>query len=68
MTKPQALPFLLPFAAWFWAQGGWRELARAAAIGLGVIVVLWLPFAAAGGPGDYLRNLAVYQNDIFSIL
>jgi Gpi18-like mannosyltransferase len=68
MTKPQALPFLLPFAAWFWAQGGWRELGRTAAIGLGVIVVLWLPFAAAGGPGDYLHNLAVYQNDIFSIL
>ena len=21
MTKPQALPFLLPFAAWFWATG-----------------------------------------------
>ena len=68
MTKPQALPFLLPFAAWFWAQGGWRELARAAAIGLGVIVIVWLPFAAAGGPGDYLPTLAVYQNDIFSIL
>ena len=26
MTKPQALPFILPFAAWFWATGGWREL------------------------------------------
>ena len=24
MTKPQALPFILPFAAWFWAHGGWR--------------------------------------------
>src|SRR4029079_2070041 len=68
MTKPQALPFLLPFSAWLWAAGGWRELARTAAIGLGVIVVLWLPFAAAGGPGDYLHNLAVYQNDIFGIL
>ena len=22
MTKPQALPFLVPFAAWFWATGG----------------------------------------------
>ncbi len=22
MTKPQALPFILPFAAWFWAHGG----------------------------------------------
>jgi hypothetical protein len=68
MTKPQALPFLLPFAAWFWASGGWREIARTAAIGIAVIVVLWLPFAAAGGPGDYLSNLAVYQNDIFHIL
>ena len=34
MTKPQALPFLVPFAAWFWARGGWRGFARAAAIGL----------------------------------
>ena len=30
MTKPQVLPFLLPFAAWFWATGGWRGLLRAA--------------------------------------
>ena len=22
MTKPQAIPFLVPFAAWFWATGG----------------------------------------------
>ncbi len=28
MTKPQALPFILPFAAWFWATGGWREVVR----------------------------------------
>jgi Gpi18-like mannosyltransferase len=68
MTKPQALPFLLPFAAWFWVHGGWREIVRTSAIGLAVIVVVWLPFAAAGGPADYLRNLAVYQNEIFHIL
>ena len=68
MTKPQALPFLLPFAAWFWTHGGWREIARTAAIGLAVIVVVWLPFVAAGGPADYLSNLAVYQNEIFPIL
>jgi Gpi18-like mannosyltransferase len=68
MTKPQALPFLLPFAAWFWTHGGWREIARTAAIGLAVIVVVWLPFVAAGGPGDYLHNLADYQNEIFPIL
>ena len=24
MTKPQALPFLVPFGAWFLATQGWR--------------------------------------------
>ncbi len=68
MTKPQALPFLVPFAAWFWATGGLRGFVRAALIGAAVIVVLWLPFIPAGGPADYLRNLAEYQGDIFNIL
>jgi hypothetical protein len=68
MTKPQALPFVLPFAAWFWAHGGLREIARTAVIGLVVAVVLWLPFIPAGGPFDYLRNLAEYQNEIFPYL
>ncbi len=68
MTKPQALPFILPFAAWFWAHGGIREIARTAVIGLAVIVVLWLPFIPAGGPLNYLHNLAEYQNSIFPYL
>jgi Gpi18-like mannosyltransferase len=68
MTKPQVLPFLVPFAAWFWATGGWRGFLRAALIGLAVIVLLWLPFIPAGGPGNYLANLAEYQGDIFNIL
>ena len=68
MTKPQALPFVLPFAAWFWTHGGWRQILGAAAIGLAVIVVLWLPFLAAGGPLHYLQNLAEYQNSIFPYL
>ena len=68
MTKPQAVPFLIPFAAWFWATGGWREVAKGAAIGLAVIVVLWLPFLAEGGPANYLGNLATYQNEIFNVL
>ncbi len=25
LTKPQAIAFIIPFAAWFWATGGWRE-------------------------------------------
>ena len=68
MTKPQALPFAVPFAAWFLATQGWRGTARAALIGAGVIVVAWLPFIAAGGPLKYLDNLGAYQNDIFSVL
>lgn len=68
MTKPQALPMLIPFAAWFWATGGWRGFVRASAIGAAVIVVLWLPFLAAGGPADYLRNVAAYQGDEYAVL
>lgn len=68
MTKPQALPLLVPFAAWFWATGGWRELVRAGAIGAIAIAGLWLPFVADGGPGSYLRNVGQYQGDIFNVL
>jgi len=68
LTKPQALVLLPPFAAWFWATGGWRGLARAAAIGGGVILLLWLPFVPAGGPLNYLRNIGEYQGEIFNVL
>ena len=74
-TKPQAIPFVVPFAAWFWATGYARdrvrgaalELAKAAAVGLVVFVVIWLPFLP-GGPFDYLANIRVYQDEIFPIL
>ncbi len=68
MTKPQALLFVVPFAAWFWAIGGWRGAVRAGAIGAGVVAILWLPFVAAGGPANYLHNVGTYQADIFNIL
>jgi hypothetical protein len=76
MTKPQALPLVLPFAAWFWAtgysraglRGGVLELARTGLVGLATSVVLWLPFLPAGGPSAYLGNLGVYQNEIFNVL
>jgi hypothetical protein len=68
MTKPQALPFVVPFAAWFLAREGWRGVARAAAVGVGVIALLWLPFVPAGGIQGYARNLAEYQGDIFAVL
>jgi Gpi18-like mannosyltransferase len=68
MTKPQAIPFLLPFAAWFWARGGVREVLRAAAIGLVVIVVLWIPFIPAGGPAYYVSSVGQYSSGVFAIL
>jgi len=68
MTKPQALPFVLPFAAWFWARGGLRGLVVAGAIGLATIALLWLPFLAADGPRHYLQNLVHYNQEIFPIM
>jgi Gpi18-like mannosyltransferase len=68
MTKPQALPFLVPFGPWFLARDGWRGAARAAAVGAATIVVIWLPFIGAGGVQGYARNLGTYQGDIFAIL
>jgi Gpi18-like mannosyltransferase len=68
MTKPQALPFVAPFAAWALATLGWRETARLVLIGLGVVAVVWLPFVPFGGPAGYLRSLEAHQNDIFAVL
>jgi hypothetical protein len=83
MTKPQAIPFIIPFAAWFWAtgygrvggdgapggvRGGALELVRTGLIGLGVIVLVWLPFIPEGGPLGYLGNLGFYQSEIFNVL
>lgn len=68
LTKPQAVVLLVPFAAWFWATGGWRGLLRATAVGAGVAVVLWIPFVASGGPLNYLRNLGEYQGEVFNVL
>ena len=67
MTKPQALPLIIPFAAWFLATGGCRGAVRAATIGLATIALLWIPFLAAGGPTNYLGNLADYSS-LFSVL
>jgi hypothetical protein len=68
MTKPQALPFLVPFGAWFLARDGWRGAAKAALVGAALVAALWLPFLAAGGVQGYARNLGEYQGDLFAIL
>ncbi|MDQ2966376.1 MAG: hypothetical protein M3R57_11060 [Chloroflexota bacterium] len=68
MTKPQALPLLVPFAAWYLGRFGYRETFRYAIVGAAVIALLWLPFLPAGGPSAYLRNLSEYQDEIFAVL
>jgi Gpi18-like mannosyltransferase len=68
VTKPQALPLIVPFAAWFWARSGVRGVATAGLVGLVVALTAWLPFLAAGGPFKYLDNLGAYQNDVFNVL
>ena len=74
MTKPQVLPLLVPFGAFVLARVGWRSRASVtrlvglAAIGLGTIVILWLPFVASGGPGKYLEGVVMYQDDRYSVL
>jgi Gpi18-like mannosyltransferase len=68
MTKPQALPLLVPFGAWFLARGGIRGAVLAALVGAGVIVLVWLPFVAADGVAGYARNLGDYQGERFAIL
>jgi hypothetical protein len=67
-TKPQALPFLLPFAAWILARFGWRGAARAAVGGAVAIAVAWLPFLPAGGHLAYLRNIESYQDGVFAVM
>jgi len=61
MTKPQALPLAIPFAAFYLCRQGLAGSARAALIGLGTVVALWAPFVAANGPANYLRSLGDYS-------
>jgi hypothetical protein len=68
LTKPQAVPLVLPFLAWFFARGGLGGLLRAGLAGGAVAFVLWLPFLAAGGPLRYITGVGAYQDDVFSVL
>ena len=68
MTKPQALPFLVPFAAWFLARGGVRGAVLAGIVGAAVVALLWLPFVADGGVAGYARSLNEHQGETFAIL
>jgi dolichyl-phosphate-mannose-protein mannosyltransferase len=67
MTKPQAVFFVVPIAAWLVGASGWRSTARFGVIALATVAVLWLPFLSAGGVQGYLGNLDAYGNQTFSI-
>ena len=69
MTKPQALPFIVPFAAWFLGSQGWRGTLKAAIVGRGRGAArLGAVHRRPNGPLNYLGNLRTYQEDIFSVL
>lgn len=60
MTKPQALPLVVPFAAFYLRRFGLAGSVRAGLVAAGTAAVLWLPFLGAGGIGRYAENLADY--------
>jgi hypothetical protein len=68
MAKPQALPFLVPFAAYALGRYGWRRAAVFGIVTGAVAAATWLPFLADGGPSRYLGNVGRYQGEIFAFL
>jgi hypothetical protein len=68
MTKPQALPLMVPLVAWFIATSGWRGSVRAGLVGGLTILVLWLPFLPSGGPASYLENLRHYADQEYGVI
>ena len=68
MTKPQALVFLVPFAAYALGRYGLRRGTAIGAVTTATVVIAWLPFLADGGPAKYAANLAYYQDGMFAVL
>ena len=68
MTKPQALPFLVPFAAYAIGRYGWRRSILLGTVTALTVAATWLPFVADNGPARYVGNLDQYQNGIFAVL
>ena len=67
-TKPQALPFVVPLAAFAVARLGPRRAAVPVATTVVTFVALWVPFLAQGGPAAYLRTIGGAQNADFAVL
>ncbi len=67
MTKPQALPLAIPFAAYYLGRFGFRGSVRPALAAVLTVVVLWAPFVASGGLVRYIENLGFYT-DLFAVI
>ena len=67
-TKPQALPMIVPFAAYALACLGPRRALVPAAITVGALLVAWLPFIPNGGPAAYLATIGSLQDSDFAVL
>lgn len=67
-TKPQALPFVVPLAAFAVVRLGPRRAFVPIATAVVTLVVLWVPFLAEGGPAAYLRTIGSLQEADFAVL
>ena len=67
MAKPQALPFLVPFAGWVLAVHGWTGALRASTAFAVTCLALWLPFLGDNGPSVYVENVQEWQNGVLGV-
>jgi Gpi18-like mannosyltransferase len=67
-TKPQAVPWVVPFGAYALARLGPRRALVPAAATAGTLLLLWLPFIPAGGPAAYLQTVVGVQDETYAVL
>lgn len=60
MTKPQALPLAVPFAAYYLGRAGLVVSIRSGLIAGATALIVWIPFLAWNGPAHYLTALEGY--------
>jgi Gpi18-like mannosyltransferase len=67
-TKPQAVPWVVPFGAYALARLGPRRALVPAAATAGTLLLLWLPFIPAGGPAAYQQTVVGVQDETYAVL
>ena len=68
MTKPQAWPFIVPFAAFAMRRLSPAQFVAAAGVVAGTVALLWAPFVLDNGPADWLHTVAGLQSGGFNLL